>query len=101
MKNNSITTKQRHDYYNSVYGNLHPFHNSETRIYTKHKPNFGITYTGEKVVHSSNRDLVFSKKSLDNFNSFKNQENFDIDRKSPQERVTFYLTNNMVPVIKI
>lgn len=98
MRNSLVTTKQRHDYYNSVYGDLHPFHNKDTRIYTKHKENFGITYTGEKVIHSPNRDLIFSQKSIDNFKSFKD-ENFNIDRKSPQERITFYLTNNMVPVI--
>ena len=98
MKNNLVTTKQRHDYYNSIYGDLHPHNNKDTRIYTKQNENFGISYTGEKVIHSPNREMIFSQKSIDNFKSFK-KDNFNIERKSPQERITFYLTNNMVPVI--
>ena len=97
MKNNLVTNKQRHDYYNSIYGDLHPYNNKDSRIYTKHKENFGVSYTGRNVMHCQNRDLIFSQKSLDNFKTFKN-ENFNLERKSPQERITFYLTNNMVPV---
>ena len=98
MKNNLVTTKQRHDYYNSIYGDLHPYNNRDSRIYTKHKENFGISYSGKNVIHSPNRDLIFSQKSLDNFKTFRQEENFVIERKSPQERITFYLTNNIVPV---
>ena len=94
---NSVTFKDRHNYYNSVYGDLHPFNNKETRIYTKEKENFGITFTGEKIIHSPNRDLVFSKRSMDNFKNIK-PEKVNIEEKTPQERITFYLTNNMVPV---
>lgn len=36
MKNNVITTKQKHDCFNNIYGDLHPS-NKETRIYSKQK----------------------------------------------------------------
>ena len=97
MKNSSVTIKQRHDYYNSIYGDLHPFNNKETRVYTKEKENFGITFTGDKIVHSPNRDMIFTKKSYDNFKSIQSDK-INIEEKTPQERITFYLTNNMVPV---
>lgn len=94
---NSVTFKDRHNYFNKIYANLHPYNNKETRVYQKEKENFGITFTGEKIIHSSNRDLVFSKKSFENFKSIK-LEQCEIDKKSPQDKITFYLTNNLVPV---
>ena len=97
----SVTFKDRHNYFNNIYPELHPFNNKETRIYTKEKENFGITFTGEKIIHSPNRDLIFNKKSISKFKTVR-PEKIHIEEKSPQERVTFYLTNNMVPVkIKI
>ncbi len=94
---NSVTFKERHNYFNSIYGDLHPFNNKETRIYTKEKENFGITFTGEKIIHSPNRDMILNKKTLSKFKSIK-PEKIQIEEKSPQEKVSFYLFNNMVPV---
>lgn len=101
MKTNSVTTKQRHEYFNSVYDDLHPYNNKQTRIYSKQKENFRVSYTGEKLVFSPNRDLVFSNKSLENFKTFKSSDNLQIENKSPQDRITFYLTSNLVPVINL
>ena len=97
MKNNLVTTKQKHLYYNSIYGDLHPQNDTHTRIYSKQKENFGITYKDEKILHSPNRNTFFSKRSLDNFKTFNNND-FRIESHSPQERITFYLSNNLVPV---
>ena len=44
--------------------------------------------------------MIFTKRSLDNFKSIKSDK-INIEEKTPQERITFYLTNNMVPVFYI
>jgi hypothetical protein len=100
MSNNSVTHKTRHEYYNQIYDDLHPFNDKEKRIYTKPKQNFDFFYRDDQLTYSKQKDLDFNRRSLENFKSFKDTD-INIDKKTVQDKISFYLCNNIVPVNKL
>ena len=97
MNSNLVTVKQRHDYYNSLYSEIHPLADTEKRLYKKQQQSFDFFFKDNKLSYSKTKDIDFTKKSLDNFKSFR-----EVD-KSPEARtiqndISFYLSNNLVPV---
>jgi hypothetical protein len=100
MTSNLINYQKKHEYFNGIYDNLHPSNDRVNRVYTKPKPNFDFKFKDDTLQYSNYRELDFTKKSLDNFKTF-DKNNLDTNQMSPQKKISYLLTNNLVPVIKI
>ena len=97
MKTSLVNFEKKHRYFNDIYDALHPSNDRETRVYTKPKQNFDFKFTGDTLVYSHYKDLDFNKKSMDNFKTFTHAD-LDHNNMNIQEKISFYLTNNLVPV---
>jgi hypothetical protein len=99
MQSNIINFEKKHKYFNEVYKDLHPSNDSNSRIYIKPKQNFEFTYKDDKLSYSKFRDLDFNKKSLQNFKGI-DKDKLDPNQMKVQDKISFYLTSNLVPVFK-
>jgi hypothetical protein len=95
--NNSIDFQKRHQYFNDIYDSLHPSNNKETRVYTKPKQDFDFRFQNNELSYSKHKDLDFNKRSIDNFKTI-SEDQLDSNKMNAQEKISFYLTNNLVPV---
>lgn len=99
MQSKLVTFTTRHKYFNDIYDDLHPSNDKETRIYHKPKPNFDFALVGNTLTYNKYKELDFNKKSISNFKSFKETDT-NPDQMPIQGKISFYLTNNLVPVYK-
>lgn len=97
MQNNLVNFQTRHRYFNDIYDDLHPHHDKKNRIYKSLKNDNDFFFKDNKLLYSKQKNLEFSQKSLNKFSSFSNKE-FDPEKMNVQNRISFYLSNNLVPV---
>lgn len=96
MQSSLVTSQKKHEYLNSIYNNLHPPYDPETRIYTKVKPDFDFKYKDDGLMHSKYNEIAFTTKSMDMFKSFK-ESDLDGEKRSVHSKISYYLSNNMAP----
>jgi hypothetical protein len=94
---NSINFQKRHKYFNGIYDDLHPYNNNETREYRKPKQNFDFFFHDNTLTYSKYKDLDFNENSLSKFKTF-GEKDLDPDKRTVQNKISYYLTNNLVPV---
>jgi hypothetical protein len=97
MRSNLVSNKQRHDYYNDIYQDLHPCYDKDKRIYTKTSQNNEFFFKDDTLLYSKQKDLEFNKKSVDSFKTFPEKVT-NPEKMTVQNKISFYLSNNMVPV---
>ena len=96
--NNIVSFQKKHDYFNNLYFDTHPFADRETRVYHKPKNDCSFKFVADQLIYNRAREVELSPKAMSNFESFK-KEDLDLSQKSPQKKISFYLSNNLVPVI--
>lgn len=88
--------RKKHDFFNSIYNTFHSNYNPETRIYTKHCENFDFTFKDDKLYHieGDRADVEGAKKF---FPTLKDTD-INPNLRSVQNKISYYLTNRIVPV---
>lgn len=99
MQNNLVNFQKKHLYFNDIYDSLHPSNDRQSRVYSKPKQDFDFFFKDNELSYSKYRDLDFNKRSMDNFKTFKDDD-LNPEKMPVQSKISFYLTNNMVPVSK-
>ena len=88
--------KDKHEFYSSIYTTFHSNYNPETRIYTKQCENFDFFFKDNKLSYSK-EDRADVKQALNIFKGI-NEKDITFNDKKPQERISYYLSNRLVPV---
>jgi len=94
-----VTNLKRHEYYKDIYTDLHPNADLVKRTFVMTKPNFDFMFKNDKLTYITEKERLNFSNTKKLFRSQtiepskpKNEE----DEK--QKRLSFYLSNTMVPV---
>lgn len=93
-----ISFNKKHEYYNNIYYETHPYAEKDTRMYNKPKDDFEFRFKDNELRYKKSREIDITKKSIDNFKTFK-ESDIDSSKKTVQNKISYYLCNNLVPVI--
>jgi hypothetical protein len=95
--NNIVSFQKKHDYFNNLYYDTHPYADRESRVYNKPRDDCSFRFVADQLIYNRSREVEFSPKAMSNFSSF-NKNNMDLNQKTMQKKISFYLSNNLVPV---
>ncbi len=95
--NNIVSFQKKHDYFNNLYYDTHPYADKEARIYHKPRDDFSFKFVGDQLIYNKRREVELTSKSMENFNTF-TKSDMDLNNKTSQKKISFYLSNNLVPV---
>ncbi len=92
-----VSNLKRHEYYKEIYPDLHPNVDEKKRTFIKTKPNFDFMFKDDKLhfvrekerLNFSNTNKLFRSQTVEK------PKNIEQDN---QQRLSFYLSNTMVPV---
>jgi hypothetical protein len=94
---NLVDFHKKHEYYNNIYYETHPYATKDSRVYKKPRDDFDFRFRDNELKYNKKREIDITKSSIDNFNTFK-ESDIDNNQKTIQSRISYYLCNNMVPV---
>jgi hypothetical protein len=94
---NLVDFSKKHEYYNNIYHETHPYASKDSRFYKKPKDDFNFNFRDNELKYNKGREIDITKKSIDNFKTFK-ESDIDQNKKTIQNKISYYLSNNIVPV---
>jgi hypothetical protein len=95
--NNIVSFQKKHDYFNNLYYDTHPYADKESRVYHKPKEDCSFKFVADQLVYNRSREVEMSPRAMESFKTF-TRNDMDLNQKSPQKKISFYLSNNLVPV---
>lgn len=90
------SNRKKHEYFASIYGLLHNNYNSDTKVYSKPVENFDFVFKNNKLEHSTDTEFNLSNAKVI-FPELKDQD-INPNIRPTQEKISYYLSNRMVPV---
>jgi len=96
----SVNFEKKHKYFNEIYDDLHPQNNKEKRSYINPKQDFDFTFRDNKLHYSKDKEITINQNSLSKFKTFDDSD-LNLGKKSIQNKISYNLSNNLVPVILI
>jgi hypothetical protein len=95
--NNYVNFHTKHNYFNDIYHDTHPYATKGSRVYNKPRDDFGFRFKENRLIYNKKKEIDITKKSIDNFRTF-TEGDIDLGSQTVQNRISYYLTNNLVPV---
>ena len=95
--NNIMSFNKKHEYYNSIYYETHPYADKENRIYKKPRDDFSFKFVNNSLEFNKLKEVDITKNSIDKFKTFTEKDK-DPMKNSIHEKISFYLSNKLIPV---